>query len=56
MTSREIFDDIASIIDHTVSSAYDLNKGQLMTASLYDLALSNIENNVPIYQVENELH
>ncbi len=56
MTSREIFDDISSIIDHTVSSAYDLNKGQLMTASLYDLALSNIESDVPIYQVENEFH
>jgi glutamate dehydrogenase/leucine dehydrogenase len=42
LNCETIFDDIRSIIQRTVSNAYELNKGTLMTASLYNLALDNI--------------
>ncbi|WP_119344345.1 Glu/Leu/Phe/Val dehydrogenase dimerization domain-containing protein [Facilibium subflavum] len=42
-----IFKDIEDTIDTSVENAYALNKGRLLTASVYDLALSRIED--PLY-------
>ena len=44
VTIEKIFTDIRKIIEQSVSNSYALNNGKLITASIYDLALSNIEN------------
>ena len=41
---KAIFEDIQNTICQIMTNAYQMNNGQVLTASTYDLALSNIEN------------
>jgi glutamate dehydrogenase/leucine dehydrogenase len=46
ITPEFILDDINSTIYRAVNQAYNNHKGKLMTASLYEIALNNINNTI----------
>jgi hypothetical protein len=46
ITPDFIFQDIDKTIQNAVSQAYSNHRGKLMTASLYELALNNINNTI----------
>jgi len=46
ITPEFIFQDIDTTIQNAVNQAYSNHNGKLMTASLYEIALNNINNTV----------